>query len=121
MRAIQFIINLSISVSIVLAVSCKEEEEHPPDLEAISEDYCSIDQMCDAANFEVAYGDFEGCRADILMDFKEAKDVGDACFDATLAHLSCVGTYESCEEYDMGTVDCTQKSDEYFYQCLGGL
>lgn len=105
---------------ILFTTSCKQDED-PPDLAAISENFCSIKLMCDAANFEVAFGDSEGCRADILMDFEEAKEISDECFDATVAHLSCVGAYSSCEEYDMRSIECDHKSSDYVYLCLGGL
>lgn len=117
MRAIKLFV---LSTVLVFATSCKQDEASP-DPEAISDDYCSIVQMCNFADFELAYGDFDGCKADILMDFDEAKDISDECFDATVDHLACVGAYESCEEYDKPPIECQHKFNDYYGLCLGGL
>jgi hypothetical protein len=84
------------SVGLVCLVACQQPDE-PPDLVAIARGYCVIVQMCDPND---GWESQEACEASSADEFEKARTEDRECYDARIVMETCLGAFESCDEYE---------------------
>jgi hypothetical protein len=101
--------------------ACQPNE--PPSLnqDEVSESYCAIFQMC--APEDERFADEAGCRESSAAKYEQAEaDKDQDCIDARLSWESCVGKFETCEEYtqyrDGDLETCRSELDEFYNYCM---
>lgn len=80
----------------ILLLACKQED--PPDLAQISKDYCAIVQTCDPGGG--GWEDYEGCEAYSAGEYEKDRTGDRECFDTRIVMETCIGSFDSCDEYD---------------------
>ncbi|MBA3548877.1 MAG: hypothetical protein H0T76_20530 [Nannocystis sp.] len=104
-------------VSILPILACQQDED-PPDLAEIARDYCAIMQMCDPGDWESK----EECEVSSAEEFKRTKAENRKCFDALIIMETCLGAFESCDEYVKFEQDpayeCRTELSEFYAACL---
>lgn len=105
-----------LSLSILL-LACKQND--PPDLAQISKEYCAIVQTCDPNE---PWGDQDGCEAESAEEFEKARMTDKECFDTRIVMETCIGSFESCDEYAKfqydNDGDCLREFMDFYVACM---
>ena len=100
----------------ILLFACKQEE--PPDLAQIAKDYCAIVQTCDPGG---AWDDYEGCEAYSAKEYEKAIATDKECYDTRIVMETCIGSFDSCDEYDKFQHDndgeCLHEFMDFYVAC----
>ena len=100
----------------ILLPACKQED--PPDLAQISRDYCAIFQKCDPGD---ALENNDACEAYSAEEYEKARMADKECFDARLVMETCIGSFDSCDEYEKFQFDkdgdCRIEASDFYGAC----
>jgi hypothetical protein len=104
---------------IIPLLAC-QQDANPPDLAEISSDYCSIVQVCDPATG--AWESQEACETYSADEYKRTKVENRKCYDARIIMETCLGAFESCDEYagfkQDPAYDCRTEFSEFSNACI---
>jgi hypothetical protein len=102
----------------VLLLACQQHEDSP-DLATIASDYCAVVQMCDPGDM---WESLEVCERYSAEEFERTRVENKECFDARVVMETCLGQFESCDEYTAFTRGdsrvCRGEFDEFYFTCL---
>ncbi len=105
-------------VGIIPLLACQQDED-PPDLVEIATGYCKTIQMCDPDD---GWESQEACESYSADEFERTKTENRACYDARIIMETCLGGFESCDEYAEYKQDpayeCRTEFLEFSFDCL---
>lgn len=108
---------LILSVGVVSFLACQQHEDSP-DLVEIAKGYCAIVQMCDPND---GWESQEACEAYSADEFEKTKTEDRECYDARIVMETCLGAFESCDEYakfEGGTAyECQIEFSDFYGAC----
>ncbi len=110
---------LVLLVGIIPLLACQQDDEDPPDLVAIATGYCKIIQMCDPDD---GWDSQDACEAYSADEFKRTKTEDKECYDARIVMETCLGAFESCDEYSAAfkqntSEECRIEFSDFYGAC----
>ncbi|MBA3548879.1 MAG: hypothetical protein H0T76_20540 [Nannocystis sp.] len=111
---------LILLVGIIPLLACQQDNEDPPDLVEIATGYCKTIQMCDPND---AWESQEACESYSADEFKRTKTENRKCYDARIIMETCLGAFESCDEYSAAfkqntSDECRAEFSEFSSACI---
>ncbi len=101
----------------ILLSACNQAD--PPDLVQISKDYCAIAQPCEP---NTPWKDLEECEAYCADEYEKAQAEDKECYDTRIVMEMCIGSFESCEKYEMlfdsKDGDCQHEFMDFYVACM---